>query len=152
MVQIIDACPASSAFNFCNTEVPPNERCGDSSVNSLDIDITTYQTITGTPFRSVRLLYTLSFRFLCSDLLVPSVWRDTDLGFFRGYQTWWLKFSLFPARSWDLAGDALVHQAMDQAGDILPATHFWISMRYSTVLYRLYNIIGSMQMSLSSYL
>lgn len=54
-VQIIDACPASSAFNFCKTEVPANERCGDGSTNSLDIDISAYQQLTGKQWKSVRI-------------------------------------------------------------------------------------------------
>lgn len=69
VVQIIDACPASSAFNFCKTGVPLNERCGDSSVNSLDIDITAYQKLTGTPFRNVRLLNSLFISFYSDFLL-----------------------------------------------------------------------------------
>lgn len=33
-VQIIDACPSSSAFNYCKTSVPADERCGASGVNA----------------------------------------------------------------------------------------------------------------------
>lgn len=42
-MQIIDACPASNAFNFCKTEVPADERCSDRNANSLDIDISAYK-------------------------------------------------------------------------------------------------------------
>lgn len=54
-VQIIDACPASSAFNYCKTEIPANERCSDMSANSLDIDTRAYQQLTGTPWKAVRI-------------------------------------------------------------------------------------------------
>ncbi len=32
-VNIIDACPSSSAFNYCKTSVPADERCGANGVN-----------------------------------------------------------------------------------------------------------------------
>ncbi|CZR67284.1 uncharacterized protein PAC_17183 [Phialocephala subalpina] len=32
-VDIIDACPSSSAYNYCKTSVPADERCGASGVN-----------------------------------------------------------------------------------------------------------------------
>lgn len=51
-VNIIDVCPAESAQNFCKTEVPAAERCGDGSTNSLDIDESAYQALTGTAFVS----------------------------------------------------------------------------------------------------
>ena len=49
-VQIIDSCPAESAYNFCKTDVPAAERCGSSSTNSLDIDQSAYQALTGRRF------------------------------------------------------------------------------------------------------
>jgi hypothetical protein len=51
-VQIIDSCPSTSAFNFCKTEVPAEERCGSSSTNSLDIDQSAYVALTGENFGS----------------------------------------------------------------------------------------------------
>lgn len=50
VVQIIDSCPSVSAWNYCKTDVSANERCGDGSTNSLDIDQNAYQALTGTAF------------------------------------------------------------------------------------------------------
>ncbi|MCJ1396458.1 hypothetical protein MMC18_009348, partial [Xylographa bjoerkii] len=47
IVQIIDSCPSTSAWNFCKTQVPADERCGSSATNSLDIDLGAYQALTG---------------------------------------------------------------------------------------------------------
>ena len=52
-VQIIDACPSTSAANFCKTDVPSNQRCGDSGTNQLDIDRSAYMALTGQPFGGV---------------------------------------------------------------------------------------------------
>ena len=52
-VQIIDACPSTSAANFCKTDVPSNQRCGDSGTNQLDIDKSAYMALTGQPFGGV---------------------------------------------------------------------------------------------------
>ncbi|KAI9654326.1 MAG: hypothetical protein M1821_006642 [Bathelium mastoideum] len=52
-VQIIDSCPSVSAFNYCKTDVPADERCGSSSTNALDIDQNAYQALTGQSFGSV---------------------------------------------------------------------------------------------------
>ncbi|KAL8811935.1 MAG: hypothetical protein Q9200_001403 [Gallowayella weberi] len=48
-VQIIDACPANTAFNYCkgfatNSKdiVEPRDRCGDPGTNSLDLDESAY--------------------------------------------------------------------------------------------------------------
>ena len=41
-VQIIDACPSTSAYNFCKTSMPANQRCGDAGTNQLDIDSSAY--------------------------------------------------------------------------------------------------------------
>lgn len=46
-MDIIDACPSESAYNFCKTDVPADERCGSSSTNSLDIDESAYAALTG---------------------------------------------------------------------------------------------------------
>ena len=51
-VQIIDACPSESAFNYCKTDVPDAERCESSSTNALDIDESAYQALTGQSFGS----------------------------------------------------------------------------------------------------
>lgn len=42
LVQIIDSCPASSAYNFCKTNMPASQRCGDTGTNQLDIDQSAY--------------------------------------------------------------------------------------------------------------
>ncbi|MCJ1376198.1 hypothetical protein MMC20_007439 [Loxospora ochrophaea] len=52
VVQIIDSCPAESAFNFCKTEVPADERCGSSTTNAMDIDQAAYLPLTGETFGS----------------------------------------------------------------------------------------------------
>ena len=52
IVDIIDACPAESAYNFCKTDVPAPERCGSSSTDSFDIDQSAYVALTGTNFGS----------------------------------------------------------------------------------------------------
>ncbi|TVY15687.1 hypothetical protein LARI1_G007667 [Lachnellula arida] len=46
-VDIIDACPSESAWNYCKTEVPADERCGSSGTNSLDVDQSGYVGLTG---------------------------------------------------------------------------------------------------------
>lgn len=46
-VQIIDACPAGHAQNFCKTDLAANQRCQDPSTNSLDIDRDAYRQLTG---------------------------------------------------------------------------------------------------------
>ena len=56
-VQIIDSCPSVSAYNYCKTDVPAEERCGAG--NSLDIDYNSYLALTGTPWTPV-----------CSSLLI----------------------------------------------------------------------------------
>jgi hypothetical protein len=53
IVDIIDVCPSVSAYNYCKTDVPADERCGSSSSNSLDIDISAYQALTGSSWSSV---------------------------------------------------------------------------------------------------
>ena len=51
-INVIDACPSESAYNFCKTSVPADERCGSSSTNAVDIDISAYQALTGTAWSS----------------------------------------------------------------------------------------------------
>ena len=46
IVEIVDACPAGNAFNYCKTDVPPQERCGSNQTNSLDIDVSGYRELT----------------------------------------------------------------------------------------------------------
>lgn len=55
IVQIIDACPAASAYNFCKTDMPLNQRCGDSGTNQLDIDVSAYMTLTGQAYGGVSI-------------------------------------------------------------------------------------------------
>lgn len=46
IVEIVDACPAGNAQNYCKTDVPADERCGSDQINSLDIDFRAYQNLT----------------------------------------------------------------------------------------------------------
>ena len=46
VVEIVDACPAGNAQNYCKTDVPPEERCSSNQTNSLDIDISAYKELT----------------------------------------------------------------------------------------------------------
>jgi len=55
VVQIVDSCPASHADNYCKTNVPGDERCAPGT-NSLDIDQSAYQALTGQPSGSVSYL------------------------------------------------------------------------------------------------
>ena len=57
IVQIIDNCPSTNAWNFCETDTPANERCGSSSTNSLDIDMSAYQALTGQAWNVSLLRY-----------------------------------------------------------------------------------------------
>ena len=58
-VQVVDSCPAESAYNFCKgSSVNPNERCGDPNTNSLDISQKAYMDLTGGPYVPVSLLAT----------------------------------------------------------------------------------------------
>lgn len=48
VVQIIDACPATNAWNFCKTDNPdPAQKCMDPGTNSLDIELEAYTELTG---------------------------------------------------------------------------------------------------------
>lgn len=46
IVEIVDACPASHAANYCKSLVPADQRCGSSETNSLDIDAKAYKELT----------------------------------------------------------------------------------------------------------
>lgn len=48
IVQIIDSCPSTNAWNFCKTDVGPEQRCGADGVNHMDIDQSAYSALTGT--------------------------------------------------------------------------------------------------------
>jgi len=48
IVQIIDSCPSTNAWNFCKTDVSPEQRCGAGGVNHLDIDQSAHSALTGT--------------------------------------------------------------------------------------------------------
>ena len=37
-------------MNYCKTDISANQRCGDGSTNSLDIDETAYESLTGTGY------------------------------------------------------------------------------------------------------
>lgn len=52
-VQVIDACPAGHAQNYCKTDEAANQRCQDPTTNSLDIDMDAYQQLTGTAYNDV---------------------------------------------------------------------------------------------------
>lgn len=49
-VQIIDACASTSPSNYCKTDMPSTQRCGDSGTNQLDIDTSAYMALTGQAF------------------------------------------------------------------------------------------------------
>lgn len=49
-VQIIDACASTSASNYCKTDMPSTQTCGDSGTNQLDIDTSAYMALTGQAF------------------------------------------------------------------------------------------------------
>jgi len=69
IVQIIDSCPSVSAYNYCKTNVPKEERCGAG--NSLDIDYNAYQALTGgTPWNNVRFasLFSVKSEFMLTLL------------------------------------------------------------------------------------
>ncbi len=53
IVQIIDSCPSVSPINYCKTNMPLNQRCGDANTNQLDIDQSAYMPLTGQAFGSV---------------------------------------------------------------------------------------------------
>ena len=46
-------CPSTSAANFCKTDMPASQRCGDSGTNQLDIDQSAYMALTGQAFGNV---------------------------------------------------------------------------------------------------
>ena len=70
-VEIIDACPATNAFNYCKSTIPIAERCGDPNTNSIDIDETAYQALTGIIWDSVSFK---PFTFLRSiDLFIERI-------------------------------------------------------------------------------
>ncbi|MCJ1476318.1 hypothetical protein MMC13_004984 [Lambiella insularis] len=50
IVQIIDSCPSVSAWNYCKTMYPMEQRCGNPKVNQLDIDQSAYVALTGVAF------------------------------------------------------------------------------------------------------
>ena len=52
-VQIIDACASTSPSNYCKTDMPSTQRCGDSGTNQLDIDTSAYMALTGQAFGNV---------------------------------------------------------------------------------------------------
>lgn len=54
IVQIIDACPATNAWNFCKTDEPDTrQKCMDPGTNSLDIEENAYTGLTGQAYASV---------------------------------------------------------------------------------------------------
>ena len=55
VVQIVDACPATNAENYCKTNVDPAQRCMAAGTNMLDIDVSAYQALTGQASGSVSL-------------------------------------------------------------------------------------------------
>lgn len=46
IVEIVDACPAGNAQNYCKTKVAADERCGSNQTNSLDVDVDAYRNLT----------------------------------------------------------------------------------------------------------
>ena len=59
VVQIIDACPAGSALNYCKTDINLDERCGQG--NSLDIDFSGYLGLTGRAYDPVSCCHSPPF-------------------------------------------------------------------------------------------
>lgn len=59
-VQIIDACASTSPSNYCKTDMPSTQRCGDSGTNQLDIDTSAYMALTGQAFGNVGASNSLS--------------------------------------------------------------------------------------------
>ncbi|KAI4195415.1 MAG: hypothetical protein LQ346_003434, partial [Caloplaca aetnensis] len=58
-VQIVDACPAQTAWNYCKALasdprdiVPANQRCADPNTNQVDIDLSAYPALTGQSYQS----------------------------------------------------------------------------------------------------
>ncbi|KAL8953757.1 MAG: hypothetical protein Q9222_000439 [Ikaeria aurantiellina] len=53
VVQIIDACPAENAWNYCKTDQPDKrQKCMDRNTNSLDIEVNSYTELTGVAYAS----------------------------------------------------------------------------------------------------
>ena len=46
IVEIVDACPAGNAQNYCKTKVAADQRCGSNRTNSLDVDVGAYKNLT----------------------------------------------------------------------------------------------------------
>ncbi|KAL8767791.1 MAG: hypothetical protein Q9209_005785 [Squamulea sp. 1 TL-2023] len=44
-VQIIDGCPAGSAWNYCKTQYEPEARCSSPTTEALDLDFNAYSTL-----------------------------------------------------------------------------------------------------------
>ncbi|KAL8635677.1 MAG: hypothetical protein Q9228_006858 [Teloschistes exilis] len=44
-VQIIDGCPAGSAWNYCKSEIDLAQRCMSPTTEALDIDFNAYSTL-----------------------------------------------------------------------------------------------------------
>ena len=55
VVEIVDACPATNAANYCKTDIPADQRCEAGGTDMLDIDQSAYQALTGRPFGGVSL-------------------------------------------------------------------------------------------------
>ena len=52
IVQIIDACPAYSAENYCKIGIAPEGRCGAIGKDALDIDFAAYPALTGRQYQA----------------------------------------------------------------------------------------------------
>lgn len=64
-VQIIDACPATNAWNFCKTDQPdPRQKCMDPGTNSLDIEVMAYTELTGASYTMVNPFPTYVLKYM----------------------------------------------------------------------------------------
>ncbi len=104
-VQIIDACPSTSPANYCKTDMPSTQRCGDSGTNQLDIDTSAYMALTGQAFGNVRsqnCLYSLENKLQEADrLLLGTHAEHSYLAILLPRGTWLLSFGIY---KWGLHG------------------------------------------------
>ncbi|KAL9019918.1 MAG: hypothetical protein Q9185_002860 [Variospora sp. 1 TL-2023] len=69
-VQVVDACPKDTAWNYCKAlatnpehNIPASGRCADPNTNNVDMDLSAYPALTGQSYQSVSV-------FMFSPLLL----------------------------------------------------------------------------------
>ncbi|KAL9597600.1 MAG: hypothetical protein Q9219_005039 [cf. Caloplaca sp. 3 TL-2023] len=79
-VQIIDACPANTAWNYCKAPgVDPDQRCADPDTNQVDIDESAYPALSnGQSYSSVS---RFPFRFLIETFRWQMLTKIMHIGF-----------------------------------------------------------------------